>query len=73
MIYYKKINSDGTINMIGTQDTLPSDSVEIAETEYKELYKYIQENAVHEVIEFSQLNLEDGDAYEWFRFFIWKC
>lgn len=64
MIYYKKLNYDGTINMIGTQDTLPSDSVEIAETEYKELYKYIQENSVHEVIEFSQLNLEDGDAYE---------
>lgn len=51
MIYYKKINSDRTINIIGTQDTLPSDSVEITETEYKELYKYIQENAVHEVVE----------------------
>ena len=47
MIFFKKLNTDGTINMIGTQDTLPSDSVEITETEYKELYKYIQENAVH--------------------------
>lgn len=49
MIFYKKLNYDGTIKMIGTQDTLPSDSVEITEAEYKELYKYIQENAVHTI------------------------
>lgn len=49
MIYYKKTNKDGTLNMIGTQDTLPSDSVEITEAEYKELYNYIQENAVHTI------------------------
>ena len=47
MIYYKKLNEDGSINMIGTQDTLPSDTIEITETEYSELYQYIQENAVH--------------------------
>lgn len=47
MIYYKKINEDGTINMIGTQDKLPTDAVEITDTEYEELYLYIQENAVH--------------------------
>ena len=47
MVYYKKINEDGTINMIGTQETLPTDAVEITEQEYKELYLYIQENAVH--------------------------
>ena len=47
MIYYKKLNADDTINMIGTQDTLPTDAVEITETEYTELYQYIQENAVH--------------------------
>ena len=47
MIFFKKLNADGTINMIGTQDTLPTDSVEITEQEYKELYQYIQENAVH--------------------------
>ena len=47
MIFYKKLNNDGTVNMIGTQDTLPTDAVEITETEYKELYQYIQENAVH--------------------------
>ena len=51
MIFYKKLNTDGTLNMIGTQDKLPSDSVEITETEYKELYKYIQEHAVHEIVE----------------------
>ena len=47
MIYYKKLNEDGSINMIGTQDTLPTDAVEITEQEYTELYQYIQENAVH--------------------------
>ena len=51
MIYYKKLNADDTINMIGTQDTLPSDAVEITDTEYEELYQYIQENAVHIIAE----------------------
>ena len=51
MIYYKKLNTDGTLNMIGTQDKLPTDAVEITETEYEELYQYIQENAVHIVSE----------------------
>ena len=46
-MYYKKLNTDGTLNMIGTQDKLPTDAVEITETEYEELYQYIQENAVH--------------------------
>ena len=45
MIFYKKLNTDGTLNMIGTQDKLPTDAVEITETEYEELYQYIQENA----------------------------
>lgn len=47
MIFYKKLNNDGTVNMIGTQDALPSDAVEITKTEYNELYRYIQDNAVH--------------------------
>ena len=47
MVYYKKINEDGTLNMIGTQDTLPADAIEITEEEYTELYQYIQDNAVH--------------------------
>ena len=51
MIYYKKLNADDTINMIGTQDTLPTDAVEITEQEYTELYQYIQENAVHVIAE----------------------
>lgn len=46
-MFYKKLNTDGTLNMIGTQDELPTDTVEITETEYEELYQYIQENAVH--------------------------
>ena len=51
MMYYKKLNTDGTLNMIGTQDKLPTDAVEITETEYEELYQYIQENAVHIISE----------------------
>ena len=54
MVYYKKINEDGTLNMIGTQDTLPADAIEITEEEYTELYQYIQDNAVHIV--------EDGES-----------
>ena len=50
-MYYKKLNTDGTLNMIGTQETLPTDAVEITEQEYTELYQYIQENAVHIVEE----------------------
>ena len=50
-MYYKKLNTDGTLNMIGTQETLPTDAVEITEQEYTELYQYIQENAVHIVSE----------------------
>lgn len=49
MMYYKKLNSDGTLDMIGTQEILPDNAIEITETEYTELYKYIQENAVHVV------------------------
>ena len=51
MIFYKKLNTDGTLNMIGTQDTLPTDSVEITKQEYTELYQYIQEHAVHIIAE----------------------
>lgn len=51
MKYYKKLNTDGTLSMIGTQDTLPEDAVEITEQEYTELYQYIQDNAVHIVEE----------------------
>ena len=47
MIFYKKLNTDGTLNTIGTQDELPTDAVEITETEYEELYQYIQENEIH--------------------------
>ena len=51
MIFYKKLNTDGTLNMIGTQDELPTDAFEITKTEYKELYQYIQEHAVHVIAE----------------------
>lgn len=64
MIYYKKLNYDKTINVIGTQDSLPKDAVEITEEKYKYLNEYIKENAVHDYIEFSQLNLEECENIE---------
>ena len=51
MKHFKKLNEDGSINMIGTQETLPTDAVEITEQEYTELYQYIQENAVNVIVE----------------------
>ena len=51
MKHFKKLNEDGSINMIGTQETLPTDAVEITEQEYTELYQYIQDNAVHVIAE----------------------
>ena len=50
-MFYKKLNKDGTLYMIGTQDELPTDAVEITETEYEELYQYILENTVHVIEE----------------------
>ena len=50
MKYYKKIRSDNSI-VIGRQDIVPFDSIEITKEEYAELYQYIQENAVHIVSE----------------------
>ena len=55
-MYYKKLNTDGTLNMIGTQDKLPTDAIEITEAEYEELYQYIQENAVHVIAEEEPIN-----------------
>lgn len=51
MKFYKKLNKDGTLDMIGTQEVLPDNSVEITEEEYTELYLYIYENAVHVIEE----------------------
>ena len=51
MMFYKKLNKDGTLDMIGTQEVFPDNSVEITEEEYTELYQYIQENAVHVIEE----------------------
>lgn len=62
MKYYKKIRADNFI-VIGGQDIIPSDSIEITEDEYLELCKLIQETAVNET-EFSQLNQEECDYIE---------
>lgn len=46
-MFYKKLNEDGSTNMIGEQDELPKDCIKITEAEYNELYQYILNNAVH--------------------------
>lgn len=62
MKYYKKIRADNSI-VIGRQDNIPCDSIEITEDEYLKLCKLIQETAVHET-EFSQLNQEECENIE---------
>lgn len=51
MIYYKKQKTDGTLEVIGTQDTLPTGAIEISESEYIELYHLIQETAFADAAE----------------------
>lgn len=67
MIYFKKIGIDGQV-MIGKQDVLPTNATEITETEYNERYNQLREEAIKraeaEALEFSQLNLEEGDSSE---------
>ena len=62
MKYYKKIRADNFI-VIGEQDNVPSDSIEITKDEYLELRKFIQETAVHETV-FSQLHQEECENIE---------
>lgn len=46
MKYYKKINDDGSLNLIGTTEKV-TDGAEITKDEYDNLYQYIIENAEH--------------------------
>lgn len=59
-MFYKKLNEDGTVKMIGTQDELPTDYIEITEHEYKELCRYIKENAVHIVKDIDERGVIGG-------------
>lgn len=63
MIYYKKIGIDGQV-MIGKQEVLPTDTIEITEEEYNEKYKEFYEEAKRkvelEMLEFGYLNSEEG-------------
>ena len=51
MVHYKVLKEDGFLDYIGTEEVLTESHVEITEKEYKELYQYIQEHAVHEIVE----------------------
>jgi hypothetical protein len=47
MTYFKKLNEDGSLNMIGTSELHTVDNIEISESEYNRLRESIIENAVH--------------------------
>lgn len=47
MIYYKVLKEDGSLDYIGTEETLTEGHIEIAKEEYDALLDDIQKNAVH--------------------------
>ena len=51
MRYFKKMNEDGSIDYIGTEETLTECHVEITKEEYDALLDDIQKNAVHILID----------------------
>ena len=48
---FKKMNEDGSIDYIGTEETLTEGHVEISKEEYDALFQYIREHAEHIVVE----------------------
>ena len=47
MIYYKKLNKDGTVAEVGTATEKVTDGIEITKGEYDKLHGQIVEQAVH--------------------------
>ena len=66
MIYFKKHTNNGV--MIGIQESLPDNSVEITESEYSVIYNEIREEAIRKAKEELELSLledeEGGDNIE---------
>lgn len=50
MRYFKKVNADGSLDFIGTEEVLTEGHVEIAKEEYDSLFLYIREHAEHIII-----------------------
>ena len=47
MRYFKKMNEDGSLDHIGTEEVLTEGHAEISKEEYDALFQYIREHAVH--------------------------
>ena len=62
MIHYKVLKEDGSLDYIGTEETLTESHVEITKEEYDELFSEIQKNAVHIMIDEDYYNsvMNDG-------------
>ena len=50
MRYFKKVNADGSLDFIGTEEVLTEGHIEIAKEEYDSLFLYIREHAEHIII-----------------------
>lgn len=51
MVHYKVLKEDGSLDYIGTEETLTECHVEITKEEYDALLDDIQKNAVHILID----------------------
>lgn len=51
MVHYKVLKEDGSLDLIGTEETLTEGHVEITKEEYDALLDDIQKNAVHILID----------------------
>lgn len=50
-MYYKKLNEDGSVELIGTQEEIPTGCEEITKDEYVNLLEKIKKSAVHVIPE----------------------
>ncbi|MGN0472214.1 MAG: hypothetical protein ACI4F8_05160 [Lachnospiraceae bacterium] len=50
MRYFKKVNADGSLDHIGTEEVLTEGHMEIPKEEYDSLFLYIREHAEHIII-----------------------
>lgn len=51
MVHYKVLKEDGSLDLIGTEETLTEGHIEITKEEYDTLLDDIQKNAVHILID----------------------
>lgn len=54
MVHYKVLKEDGSLDLIGTEETLTEFHIEIMREEYDELFRHIQEHAEHIQYEYEE-------------------